>query len=350
MAWQHFTDWLPSGAQITLEQRNELFAAWRERVEATGIASIASADAAAYEAHPLITTRYGNLQNDPGDWLQYSGTAIPIDGADQWSEILTQLPLVASLYASSTATGARYAYRTYNNVGAPATGNILYAAAADLGYTLAEFQTMFPTGQFAAFGPGRVADLAAVWNILRRAIQRMEWVAPAEAAGTRKTWTKSGSGFTWSDRKSSFASASEGAASASNLLLADLRNSNNLTGFRTQFEAHIPGMAIFASYDVCSRIYGSGNRAVTLVLAWGAESAEVLSTALSPVIEILAVADPGPVTCNFYPRAYYDSSYLDELEPIDAPPAFKSGQGLMGSSSLGGWPCGIFLRPAWTHP
>jgi hypothetical protein len=194
MAWQYFTDWLEEGQIITLDQRNELLDAFKERVDA------------------LDTVR---ATIDGGE------LALVKDSHQQSDRITMFTQISGNLERIALAEGIRRLSRYYfidgnldQNYSITLNSNffLLRMAALDLGYTTEQFADISGSLRNSSGVGGSGSNSYTIarynnfrhWNIIRRAIQMLKWSDLSEYftfSGERKE----GAFFAdWEDAKTDF--------------------------------------------------------------------------------------------------------------------------------------------------
>lgn len=346
MAWEHFTDWLEEGQVITREQRNELLDAFRERVEACSL---------------LVSS----VSIDETDLDMVKESHQPADRVSMPGSSYQKVALGAAIIHISL-----HFHRVDEGLGNYNTtllsqNNILRLAAFDLGLSESEYTALSPslrnstsatTGGGAGYSSPRQPS-HHIWNILRRAIQRLNWLRCDN--GNRVTFSKSGDwAFSWEAARDSCIAASEQqnffAFGDDALMVSSITQWGEYRAdvHRAEWPILTTDLVPYALF-ISFLSGGPGSTLPSDTTGPFAITIGAVSTVVHPPIgEYFTVMtdavyeDTGAGLLDIRYLGYNDPQYLDAVTP-PAPPLTGT---LTKRAALRGSPRHVFMRPNWTHP
>ena len=338
MAWVKYTEPLPSGQSITHDQMVELWEAYRERLDGTLTGNYTAQNWTNFGNSGLVSDLTGSI----------SGV-----GATAERIILRQLRAISTRYLISetgpTAWALGLGARSYTEI---SSGNVFWKAAEDLGFTEIQFADLFANNAAVDF-----LDVAEKWNIMWRAIQKMQWAAvPINGLTGYDNFKKSESDANWATAKSKFLSEVEGEIVISPFFAqmeTTLQLSTHfITGRRGVYRdsVTIPATSIFSAYDL--RIFFNttsiNDYGGPLDFIWEADTVRgdtpsAASTAF--FLEKTAVTQSGTITPSFQFAGYSNSTELDHWERLSAGSYISRVAPATGAGQI----YSIFLKPAFSY-
>ena len=339
MAWTHYTEPLSSGQMITAAQLMELWNAFRERVDAYIASSYNANNWTKFADSGIVSDNVGRI----------TGSAGP-------SSMLSQIRSLSQRYLVSDTSPLAWAQGSFPHPWSEISeGNIFWKAAQDLGFTETTFNDLFEDNSAV-----ESLDFAERWNIMRRCIQKMEWVEFSVRTDTLDytTFLKVGTRDpSWSVAKSNFLSATEDAIVTGprhiSIKSEILGNGDHvIRGRRCDFtdSADIPANDLFDPYDLRAffRTTADNNFGGPFELAFGSEVIAGTSPATASTnffIEKTAITQGGTITPSFQFTGYNDSTELDHWERITE--GLSRSEVLFDNANL--LRRGIFLKPAFSY-
>lgn len=375
MAWTHFTDWLTAGQLPTKDMRDEILDAFVERLLALdGPAHPVTVDTSA-----LADFKASRLPHQRITYSAQIGDGLEEEPLDRTAaHMILELRYISRHYVRDPENG--YWYWTGELIDDQTTvddliqdaktvesGNILWQAAQDLGYTQTEFEDLFAGSQ----GRYPILQLPShhLWNLLRRTIMLMEWHRLGSTTGS-SGWTnlpslqdrfsKSvSSEATWEDAKAAHEAVSEAS-------VVTLGNAVFNTSFSFAIEtvrgaipnAYIPEITTHDSYSmrVWVQVVRADKTGVHVVCGLGspdlASASEVMSSSAHHMpVTCPSQTDQGETSVHLAPLAHYDPSDYDIMQP-GALDVFNMSANLrtLPSDGFGDDTRSAIVRPEWTHP
>lgn len=350
MAWTYFTNWLASGEIISQNQRNELYDAVRERIEAT-FATVSTANFDGIQASDLETDQIT---------YTYAGTA----RTEPLHEALTRIcgDNTAAIQRPNYLRNSTTTAHQFSTTPTDST-SLISIAAADRGFTASEAIAILESD---INSPER-------WNLIRRMVQLLAYMRfYLVNAGTQTGWGQDGGTAdhpTWADAKAEFATLDirQYFESGEDTKASSIGSSLRSGSYEIEAGVMRTGSYSFPGIDPFKNGFDLWLVASNTSTAYGTNTSDSLPKKSTPWefeiggvtvqkdladsfgsggrIDFIGVA-PTSGTTGYEWRSevlcVFDDTYLDDMEPTLDPSSYWSSAQLSASY--------FFAIPTFTHP
>lgn len=334
MGWDKYAEPLASGQSIAHEQLIELWDAFRERLDGALLTGYNADNWTKFADSGLVSSRIGTISG-----ISPSGPLIE-----------NTIRPVSARYLISDDNPARWgAGSGANPPGVVEENNILWKAAEDLGISSSEFESIFSV-------EARSINITRKFNVMRRAIQKMNWAVVSIANVYDDPVGKTGDVEpTWPAARDSFLSESEGGPPITGnfaIVQADRPGGDyRVSGQRVENDdmVNLPNIDIFFNYDLKiwrTTAASTHNFGAKIIHTWGSEQIEgncPSTTFTEFLITGTGLSETGEFGFSMFPAGYNDAGELDDWEPGAG--GFNTTR-IIGSVT-GGVNSRIFIKPSF---